>query len=175
MNQPAPLGQRHDHFAVRARLLVGDRQQTPPIRQPPLHHRHGNPHGSAVGTVHPRVIRNGKHQLNPGRRVGGQGSVNRRLHDAPVKGLAQAVGGDQPHALGLPGGHQRRRAGPPIHHKVGRLGHLRPGRAQGLHITVAQRRAHGRSANKRRVTHHKISLRPHRLARADVAPLRHLR
>ena len=71
--------------------------------------------------------------------------------------------------------HQSRRVRPPIHHEVRTLRHPRPGAAQRLHIAIAQRRTHGAGANKRRVAHNKVSLRPRRLTRVCVSPLRHQR
>ena len=166
MHQPAAFLQCHGHFAMLAGLLAGHGQHLPFARTR-RQHRHGNAHGCAIRAIHPRVVRNRHGQV--------RALFQSRLHHAPVEGLAQAVGGDQPHAPGVAGGHLGCGVVPPEHHKVGALGHLGPGAAQGLHIAVAQSGPHGGGANERRIPHNEIRLRPHRLPCAHIAPLRHLR
>ena len=62
-----------------------------------------------------------------------------------------------------------------MHHKVGAFRHFRPSPTQGLHVAVAQRCTQGAGTNERRVADDEICLRPFRLTRLAVLPLRHQR
>ena len=62
---------------------------------------------------------------------------------------------------------------PPVHDEIGGIGHVRPRTAQRFDVAITQRRTHPLVANKRRIPHHEIRLRPRRLARVHVALQRH--
>ena len=113
------------------------------------------------------MVGNGKAQA--------QALGQRGLHHAAVEGLAQAVGGNQAKAARLALHDQTGGAAPPVHDEIGALGHFLPCAAQRLHVAVAQRGAQRAGANKGRVAHDEIGLRPGGLARVEVLPLRHLR
>ena len=166
VQQGAAFGQCHLHLAALAVLLSGHGHQLAG-RCTGRQHRHRNAHRRAVGTVHPGVVGDRKGQV---RSVTGQ----RRLHHAAVEGLPQRVGGDQPQPLRTPGAQFGGGLGPPEHHEVGTVGHTRPARAQGLHVTVAQRLAHRPGADEGRVADDEVRLRPLGGARVQVAPLRQL-
>ena len=166
MDQPLALRHFHLHFTVVAGLFLRYGKQLA-FALGGAGHGHGDAHRRAVGAVHPGVVGHGKAQA--------QALGQAQLHHAPVKGLAQAVGGDQAKALRLARAHQRGGAMPPVHDKVRALGHRGPDAAQRVHIAFAQGAAHGTGANKGRVAHNKVCRWPLGLAGVDVAPLRHLR
>ena len=167
MDQPVLRPQLHVHLAEFTRLLVRHRQQLPRFLCAAGQHRHGDAHGGAIGAVDPGVVGHGQLQVRAG--------VQRCLHHTAVEGLAQAVGGDEAHALRLPARHLRGGVLPPEHDEIGAVGHFGPGAAQGFDVAVAQGRAHGASADEGRVADDEIRLRPRRPARACIALLGHLR
>ena len=129
---------------------------------------HGDPHGRPVGSIHPGMVRHGEDQRQ--RLLGPQV----RSQDLAIERLLEAIGGDEAKPPQPPGPGQFGGLVPPVHDEIGRPRHIRPGPTQGLHIAVPQGLAHALVADKRRIPHHEIRLRPLRPPRVDVALQRDL-
>jgi len=127
--------------------------------------RHGNPHGSPVRRIHPRMV---------GNREGQRQRIFRlqlRLEYPAVEGLLDTIGGDKAEALGLAGTYSLGGDMPPVHDEIRRIRHLRPGAAHRIHIAVAHCGTHALVPHERRIPNDVIRLRPLGLARVDVAVL----
>ncbi|OIQ72725.1 hypothetical protein GALL_456470 [mine drainage metagenome] len=147
MNDPAPINQRDENFTLWTGLFVCNRQQLPHV-------------GTRRNGIRPHFC----YRLACQHRHG-------NTHGGTVSTVHPWVVGNGKHQFGF-GGFS---GGERTHSDISAVGHLCPRSSQGFDIAVTQRFSHLQFAHKRRVTNDEIGLRPGRLTRPDVAPLRHLR
>lgn len=155
VNQAVAFGELDFSRSLAFSGLFGLDPQQLPFARAGLRHGHGDANRRAVHGIDPWVIGNRKHQRGRAGRI-----REMRGHDPPLKGLAQAVGGDETKPPGLARADAFGGAVPPIHHVIGGLGDLGVHRAERLGVAVAEFAAHSPVAQERRVAHDKIGRGP---------------